>query len=373
MIAGRRPRSITRALVTGVLIVGVAGCSGAGPAQRSTSAQGSRASTVSAGPSASGASSVGASSVGAASVGAASVGGWGHPALLEAQVVRIDEIADAALAAAVQKGDATSVGGRLVGPARSLLAAELKVAAGRRTATPTPTRLAASRVVVPEAGPWPRWFVTAGTAAGRPTPVVRLMVSPSAREPYGVWAELALLPGATLPQTTPGEPGAEVLPVDAQGLAMSPVNVALRYADVLNRGAASEFVAAFAPDVFRTQLGERLAADRKKIVSSAVATITSTHRPVAGSTRAVRTADGGALVFVEIAHTYAVTVEAGGGVVRPDAELAALAGRSQFTRTLRREGVEVLAFTVPRAGGTGARATVRLIAAVKGDVSATGS
>lgn len=372
-----RPALVTAAAALGVVVVaGLAGCSGeqpaATPSARTPTATGPVTGSA-AGSATSSAAGPGTSSgTGSASV-TTSVpgGGWGHPALLEAQVVRIDEIADAALAAAVQKSDATAVGGRLVGPARSLLAADLVIAAGRKSAAPTPTRLAASRVVVPEAGPWPRWFITAGNAPARPTPVVRVLVSPTAREPYGVWAELALLPGATLPQTIAGERGAEVLTADASGLVMTPANVALRYADLLNRGSASAFAAAFAPDAFRTQLGERLAGDRKQIVSSAVATITSTHAPVTTSTRAVRTADGGALVVAELHHSYLVTVEAGGGVVRPDAELAALAGRSQFTRTLRREAVEVLAFTVPRAGG--ANATVRLIAAVKGDVSATGS
>lgn len=301
---------------------------------------------------------------------------WSYPALVEAQVVRIDDAADAALSTAITARDVAAAGARLVGPARRLLAAELTVAQARGTAPPAATRLAASRVMVPLAGPWPRWFVTAGSATRRPTPLVRVLHSASAREPFGVWAELALLPGATLPEPAGGGQGTPLLAPAATGLVMSPQQVAIGYADLLTRGTNSRFATAFAKDSFRPQLGERLAADRRRIVSTAVATISSTHAPVLASTRALRTRDGGALVIVELLHTYQVTVDAGGGVVRPDEDWAALAGRSEFTRTLRRESVEVLAFVVPPAPA-GARSASdpkpTLVAAVKGDVAATGS
>jgi len=238
----------------------------------------------------------------------------------------------------------------------------------RRTPGPA-TRLAPSTVFVPQAGPWPRWFVEAGTASGRPTPVLRVLRSPVAREPYAVWAELAVLPGATVPAPVGDPAGAPSVGPHGSGLAMSPAQVAIRYADLLNRGRASAYAAAFADDDFRAQLGERLAGDRKRIMSTAVATLTSTHATVAGTGWGVRTGDGGALVVVELRQTYRVTVDARGGVVRADPDLAALGGRKEFTHGLVRTATEVLAFSVPASS----KSPIRLVAAVKGDLSVAGS
>jgi hypothetical protein len=80
--------------------------------------------------------------------------------------------------------------------------------------------------------------------------------------------------------------------------------------------------------------------------------------------------DGGALVVLAIDQAYVVDVAAGAGAVTADADLAALAGRTQFTSSLNRRAVELLAFHVP---ARGARSTVTLVAASKADVSATGS
>lgn len=298
---------------------------------------------------------------------------WGYPAVAAGQVQQLDTAADTALAAAVSQRDTAAAAGRVTGPAAQLLDADLAVAKARGRAPEQPTRLAPSVVLVPQAGPWPRWFVSAGTAPGHPTPVVRVLRSASPREPYAVWAELAVLPGATVPAPLGDPAGAPSLGPTGTGLVMTPAQVAVRYADVLNRGRASTYAAAFADDAFRGQLGDRLAADRKRIVSSAVATVLSAHAPVAGTGWGVRTADGGALVVVELRQSYRVTVDARGGVVRADAELAALAGREEFTRGLVRTSTEVLAFAVPAARATAASSPVRLVAAVKGDVAVTGS
>jgi hypothetical protein len=259
---------------------------------------------------------------------------------------------------------------RLAGPARELLAARLTIAAAGGSAASVVTSLTPSRLLIPQAGPWPRWFLIAGPAEGHATPVVRLLVSPDARAPYAVWADLDLVPGATLPPVADDGEGGQLPAPDTTDLVMSPTEVAGRYADVLNRGRASAFRAAFAEDPFRTQVTDRLAADRKQLVSGAVASLSSTHTPVEDAGYAVRTQDGGALVVIELRQTYQVTVVAGGGVVRPDADLAALAGRDSFAKSLRRSSVEVLAFTVPPRGS---KKPVRLVAAAKGDVAASGS
>jgi len=171
---------------------------------------------------------------------------------------------------------------------------------------------------------------------------------------------------------------------------MTPEQVAIRYADVLNRGPASAFAGAFTADTYRTQLNARLGSDRAAIVKSGVATLVSAHSRVPGAVYAVRTADGGALVVVAIRQDYRVLVTPGKGAVTADPDLAALAGRSTFSTGLDRIATEVLAFHVPPSVPTSATASgspsatasgtpqgqpvqVQLVAAGKGDVSASGS
>jgi hypothetical protein len=292
-----------------------------------------------------------------------------YPVVVERQALRIDAAADTALAAVAAQGDLTAARGRVVGPAQEVLAAQLKVAAARGQAPPAALRLTPARLLVPQAGPWPRWFLTAGAVKGQVTPSIRVLVSPSAQQPYGVWAQLIMLPGATLPEAASDPTGAPTLSPTGAGLSLTPAEVAARYADVLNRGRASAYLSAFAADDFRTQLNARLAADRKQIVATAVATLTSTHSPVRGTGLTLRTPGGGGLVIVELRQAYQVRVESGRGAVQADPDLAALAGRAVFASRLDRSAVEVLAFAVPAKGSA---QPVRLIAASKGDVSASG-
>jgi hypothetical protein len=293
----------------------------------------------------------------------------GYPVVVERQALRIDDAADTALAAVAVQRDLTAAKGRVIGPAQEVLAARLKVAAARAQAPPAALSLTPARLLVPQAGPWPRWFLTAGAVEGQLTPSIRVLVSPSAQQPYGVWAQLIMLPGATLPEAASDPTGAPTLSPTGAGLSMTPAEVAARYADVLNRGRASAYLSTFADDDFRTQLNARLAADRKQIVATAVATLTSAHSPVTGTGLTLRTPGGGGLVIVELRQAYQVRVEAGRGAVKADPDLAALAGRDVFASRLDRAAVEVLAFAVPVRGSA---QPVRLIAASKGDVSASG-
>ena len=146
---------------------------------------------------------------------------------------------------------------------------------------------------------------------------------------------------------------------------MAPADVAARYADLLTRGSASPYVGQFTTDVYRTQLDARLTGDRNR--TRGTATVTAVHKGV-GTPTVLPTADGGALVLVQLRETYQATVEAGEGSVQADPDLAALAGRSTFSRRIERTAVEVLAFAVPQGAGR----PVRLVAAHREDVAATG-
>ena len=349
-----------------VVALGVTGCSGGSPAA------GTPASATSGGAS-------------GASVTAGDTPAY--PALLVPQAEAVLDKVDAALVAARRSGSADEAGGRVLGPFAERLAAEAKVAKGSGgAASPSSSPssepsasggaspsasstagLARDRLVLTRAAAWPRFFLVAGAAPGLPTPVVRVLLSKTARDPYGVWAQPVLLPGATLPEVAAAGEGAAVLAPDATGLVATPHQAAAGYADVLGRSTASTSAALFAPDEFRRQVSSRLAADRKGV--AAVGTVTSTHAVDPDGVLAFRTAAGGAVVVAALRQTYTVTLTSGAGTVRVDDDLAALGGRRTYAKSLRRTSIEVVVLDVPPAGG----GLVRVVAASKDDVAVTGS
>jgi hypothetical protein len=286
------------------------------------------------------------------------------------QAERILDAVDAALARATAARDVKALEPRVVGPARRQVAAQLTVQRALGVKGTAAAAVASSRLLLPRAAGWPRWFVAAGTTPAEPTPVVRVLRSPSAREPYGLWAQLALLPGASLPEVGQ-EDGAATLPAGAaSGLVHSPRDVFRRYATLLTDTAPASVRKEFAPDDFREQLAARLVADRKSLGTRAVARVTSEQLQTEDGILALRTSDGGALVIGTLEQVYAVEVaRSKGSVAIKDKELAALFGSGRITRELRRTSLEILAFHVPRAG---AGDPIRLVAASKADVAASG-
>jgi hypothetical protein len=292
-----------------------------------------------------------------------------HPAVTQEQATRILRSVDTALDQSFTARDPRRLGRRVTGPAARTVAARLRVAAklGRTVQAPGP--LALRRLVLPASGDWPRWFAAAGEVTGQPTPVVRVLRSVSAREPFGLWGELLLLPGATLPALASPQTGTPLLPPDQTGLLATPTDVLTRYAKALTATTPGRPAEGFALDQFREQVAGQLAADRRTL--GQIADVDTVHRPsAADGMLALRTADGGALVVAALEQLYRVRVrQAGGPPVNLDADLAALAGVPRVARSLQRTAVELLAFHVPPARG----GQIRLIAAAKGDVSAVGS
>jgi hypothetical protein len=283
------------------------------------------------------------------------------PAQAESVLAAVDTALDRAFTARNPR----LLGARATGPAARTLAARLTVAGklGRSVSAPGP--LVLRRLVLPAAGGWPRWFLAAGQVAGQPTPVIRVLRSLSAREPFGLWGELALLPGASMPGLASPQTGTPVLDANAQGLVMPPAEVLTRYAKALTTTTPGSQAQGFALDQFRQQVAGQLAADRRTL--GRIADVDTLHRPSADGLLALRTADGGALVVAALEQLYKVRVrKPGRGVVTLDTDLAALAGVPRVGHALQRTSVELLAFQVPPAGP----GQVTLVAAAKGDVSA---
>lgn len=291
------------------------------------------------------------------------------PAVLPGQAQHVLDQVDAALAGAVPAKNARLLGTRVVGPASREWTARLTVAAARKQNLTAPSPLQVKRLVLPAVSPWPRWFVAAGTLTGEPTPVVRVFRSVTARDPYGLWGELSLLPGASLPALASPLTGTPVVaPNDGQGLVAAPAAVVDAYAKALTAGSTA--ASQFAPDQFREDVAGQTAEDRRKLGAAGIAEVGNQHRPSADGLVALRTQDGGALVIAALEQLYDVKVSPGKGSVGiQDPDLAALARTSSIGRSLRRTSVETVAFRVPPTGG----GPVTVIAAAKADVSAVGS
>jgi hypothetical protein len=277
---------------------------------------------------------------------------------------------DVAVAKAVLSRDGKSDGARVSGPYSQTLTAAHALQRARKQKPAAAAALERTRLVVPASNTWPRFFLVAGTSDRQATPTVRVLDSPSARAPYGLWAELQMLPGATLPTTAPAETGVEMLPATAGGLAMTPKAALARYADVLTRGNRSKYRSAFAADELRRQVLANTADVEKDLRKGRVATLKRTSTAVDGALRSVRTEDGGALVIGAITETSVITIRKGAGKVRAPADLAALTGKTTFTSRITRRTLQTVALVVPPAGKDGKAVAV---AASRGELGATGS
>jgi hypothetical protein len=290
------------------------------------------------------------------------------PAVLPGQAQHVLQQVDAALARAVPANNPRLLGTRFTGPAAREWNAKLSAAAERDQKLTVPSPLQVKRLVLPAVNPWPRWFLAAGSSVGEPTPVLRVFRSITPRDPYGLWSELSLLPGASLPDLASPLAGTPVVaPSDGKGLVAAPSAVVAAYARALTAGSTA--TSQFAPDQFRLQVAGQTAADRRKLGLNGIAAVSNQHRPSADGLVALRTQDGGALVVAALEQLYDVKVRPGTGVVGLDPDLAALARVSSIGRSLRRTSVETVALRVPPAGG----GVVTVIAAAKADVSAVGS
>jgi hypothetical protein len=293
-----------------------------------------------------------------------------HPAVTPRQAVQILANVDAAVVRGMTARDATQFSGRVVGPEREALAAAIKVQTLLKLNPTSPPAPSKPRLLTTTAGAWPRWFIVAGSNPSAPTPLLRVLYSADPRSPYGLWSQLDLLPGDSLPEAASPTTGAIALAADAAGLVQSPNVVIAHYTDLLNRGDVSAYHNEFSADQFRTELNNQLKTDRAAAGSIGVGSVTSSHHVAPGPVFALATVDAGAVVIGRVDQKYVVTVARGKGSVQLDQELAALAGRAGVGTRLERTAVQTLAFYVPKAGGAG---KITLLAASKADVAATGS
>ena len=186
--------------------------------------------------------------------------------------------------------DLTALATRVGGPELALRTAARTVAAAG--ATPPPTGgaddLDAITSVLPRQEGFPRWFATVTAPGADQAPSLVVLRSPSAREPYVVWATPSLLPGASLPTLAAPAGGVAAVPAgETVNLPLSPRAAAEHYAEVLTDGAGSAHAGEFADDAYRDGVQAATRAE-----SAALAASGGSFEP--GALRPARRGPGGA-------------------------------------------------------------------------------
>ncbi|MFE7973154.1 hypothetical protein [Streptomyces shenzhenensis] len=227
-----------------------------------------------------------------------------------------------------------------------------------------PLKLSDAEFTIPKKAGWPRWFV-ADTAANKGGSARWLFVFTRSdlSEPFQV-AYLTLVAPDSLPEfELDGDGWAEAVPTGSADLSVPPEELSEQYATYLRSGGS-----AFADGVHTSDWR----ATRARQASKPGLARQYIDEPLTGgdyAPLALRTADGGALVFFTTRHFEKRTAAAGASVPAPDKDVQALTkGEVKQSLTLEFVSNEV-ALDPKRGSGSG---QVSLLGRIQGLTAAQG-
>lgn len=293
----------------------------------------------------------------------------GPPVVLGNQLARIL----GAVASTVADADAASEAKRLVsrvdGGALELRTGSYAVRAGNEGAA-APAPIAAEPVLlemIPTGMEWPRTVVALTQGADNPVPQALLLVQETPRDNYRLTSAVQMLPGSTFP--SPPVPGATgPVPLDDAGaLATAPQAAVASIAEFLTNPSGSNAETfeenSFAEAITEYQAG--VVADP----GNRAANITFTHAAEDDRTQALLTADGGAMVFGYLTHTYSSVPKSEGDTIDLKGTVyQSLTGREVSERGIDVNYGEAVMMYVPPAGSDN---KIRVIGAAQQLLSAT--
>ncbi|MCH0567069.1 MULTISPECIES: hypothetical protein [unclassified Streptomyces] len=231
----------------------------------------------------------------------------------------------------------------------------------------TPLKLTDVRFTIPRKAGWPRWFV-ADTRSNKSSSARWLLVflRRDLDEPWQV-SYLTPVPRGAVPQFARDADGfAETVPADSPELAVRPQELSRAYVDYLQSGNGS-FADGAHTSVWRAQR-ERNASKPGLATQYIDEPLTEgDHAPLA-----LRTADGGALVFFSTHHYRKQTAAAGTTVPAPNQDVLALTkGEIKQSFTMEFVSGEV-ALDPGKASGGGSGDAVIVLGRVQGMTAAQG-
>lgn len=231
-----------------------------------------------------------------------------NAALLEEQYERVFADTFEELAAADAARDPELFSARIGADAVDVRTAEYLTAAVDDGPSPTVIPDEIQAAFVSSAEEWPRILVGVTENPGESlTPVVMLWIQDDIRTPYQLRAWAPMIPGATLPQIAGAPHGTSQVSLGDESVQPSPRAALEGYLELLREGASSELEEQYAPDTYR----QRLFAARATLseaADDAGGDYIDTFQPQMARTYALKTADGGTLVFapIEMASSFSV-------------------------------------------------------------------
>ena len=278
-----------------------------------------------------------------------------YPVVLDGQLSRILS----SVAGTVQKADAAK-DASLLAERTASTALKLREAnyasASKVPDTDAPAAVAASPLLtdlVSTGTAFPRTVVAVTQGEDNTVPQALVLVQASARENYKLVSAIQMLPGTTFPQPPADGSGVEAVAADSgEGLALAPQAAVDALADALTNpdGGNKD---TFAPNSFAEAV-TTFQAEVTDNPDNEFATITFKHSPVASDTRALRTDDGGAIVFGYMSHSYSsVPREAGDSINLEGTIYETLTGEKNTEAGIDVTYGEAVMIYVPPAGGSG--------------------
>lgn len=210
--------------------------------------------------------------------------------------------------------------------------------------------------VVPEATDgWPRTVfavVNASTDASASTaPFAVTLEQTGPRDPYLVVSLVQLSPGVSLPDAPPAEIGAGSLESVAANLAMSPDEVGAAYADIIAKGATSEFADKFSAenDTLREQVNQAYRDAEAAKLDPQVATLAFAYAASDTAATGVASLEGGAIIAVSITESETLKAVSDRSRISVAGRTAALSGLSTSQYGFERVYTDQVLFYVPPA------------------------
>lgn len=236
------------------------------------------------------------------------------PAVTQAQAERILSRISESVAAADEAMDPALAADRLDGAALAERATNYKLRAAIADHTP-PTAIPDKplEILLPQAfDDWPRTFmsVVADDQDETIPPMIMLLTQEDAWSPYKLTYAASMEASVELPPLAPAAIGAPRVPADSSFVAMPPEDLAVAYADVLNKGEDSEYYDMF--DATTDQFRVTVASDRQRRLDAFNQTAASTGSLTFESTPgtfepvALATLESGAIVAITVNETDTV-------------------------------------------------------------------
>lgn len=185
-------------------------------------------------------------------------------------------------------------------------------------------------------------------------PVALFLEQPTARENYKISYAITLEPAAVLPEVAPADIGTARLAADSPLLRTTPTDLALDYADILEKDVESPSYLDFEAegDSLREAVG---VAAKQAIIAGLPTTAAVAFGHAIGEAEPIvlATNDAGALIAVHLYETTSVRPTEAGAAVNPSGSVKALSGVAVSTKGVVATYGDQLLFYVPPAGGDG--------------------